>query len=512
MKITFRADASLQIGTGHVMRCLTLADALAARGADCQFICRAHEGNLIDFIRAKGYTTHPLSVGAAPPLSLTDPTHAPWLGATQTEDTEACAPILAAQHPDWLIVDHYALDARWERALAPYYRKLMAIDDLADRPHVCDLLLDQNYGRTAIDYARLVPAHCRMLVGSGHALLRPQFAAKHTASLARRAANDVKHFLIQMGGIDQHNYTGEALSVLQECELPTDTRITVVLSREAPAIDAVRRQVAAMKWPVAVMVGVENMAKLMEESDLAIGSGGGATYERIYMGLPSILRPTAANQIEPLRKMAGAGLIEFYQDAVDLAHRIERLLRNGAHTPSGVVGDGTAELADELLQTRATLRQPRALDVRRTFRWLQDDELRALFLMRQKPELESHFRYWRGLLQDPQQHVFSIYDGPVHVGNAGLKNLSMEKGEAEIWLYLGDSATRRKGIGQQALNELERIIRCNLGIPRAILHVSETNGAAISLYQRAGYVQVRADPQVLAAFERSDVIKMEKRL
>lgn len=519
MQITFRVDASLQIGTGHVMRCLTLADALVAKGAHCEFICREHSGHLIEFIRDKGYVVHALPVLPATDSDFTasvpdvpNLAHTHWLGATQAQDAEACASILAAQRPDWLIVDHYALDARWERALAPHYRKLMVIDDLADRPHACDLLLDQNFGRMAIDYAPIVPAHCRMLLGSRHALLRPQFAARRTASLARRAGCDMRHFLIQMGGIDQRNYTGEALSALQECKLPIDTRITVVLSREAPAIDAVRRQAAAMKWPTAVMVGVENMAKLMEESDLAIGSGGGATYERIYMGLPSILRPTAANQIEPLRKMADAGLFEFYEASDDLAHRIERVLRKGAQTPPDLVGDGTAALVDELLQPRVTLRQPRALDVRRTFRWLQDDGLRALFLMRHKPTLESHFRYWRDILRDPQQLVFSIYDGSTHVGNAGLKNLSADKSEAEIWLYLGDSATRGKGIGQQALNELERIIRCNLAIPRATMHLSETNDAAICLYRRAGYVQASADPHLLAAFERTDVIKMEKSL
>ncbi|MFN3295017.1 MAG: UDP-2,4-diacetamido-2,4,6-trideoxy-beta-L-altropyranose hydrolase, partial [Gemmobacter sp.] len=112
MKVAFRADASLQIGTGHVMRCLTLADALAARGADCQFICGAHEGNLIEFIRGKGYVAHALPIAheASPGLTAPGPTastpdlaHAHWLGTTQAQDAEACAPILAAQRPDWLI-------------------------------------------------------------------------------------------------------------------------------------------------------------------------------------------------------------------------------------------------------------------------------------------------------------------------------------------------------------------------------------------------------------------------
>ncbi len=515
MKVVFRTDASLQIGSGHVMRCLTLADALKDQGAQCHFVSREHPGHLLELIRQRGHSVTALQAGKVIAGAMVEdhtrqPVHAAWLGCDWQTDARQTGVILADLQPDWLVVDHYALDQRWEEALATRYRRLLVIDDLADRPHTCDLLFDQNFGRTVIDYERLLTVHCRLLLGSAHALLRPEFAARRATSLARRAANGVRHFLIQMGGIDQHNYTGEALSVLRECDLPVDTRINVVLSRDAPAIDAVMRLAAAMKYPTTVMVGVGNMAKLMEESDLAIGSGGGATYERIYMGLPSILRPTAANQIEHLRKMAAAGLFELYEDASSLAHRIERIVQCGAHTPPSVVGDGTAELALELLHPRVTLRQPRALDVRRTFRWLQDDELRVLFLMRQKPELESHFRYWKTILHDPQQHVFSIYDGFTHVGNAGLKNLSAAKGEAEIWLYLGDKRTRGKGAGQQALNELERIIRCNLSIRRAVLHVSNTNEAAIDLYRRAGYVQAMANPHVLEKFKRSDVIKMEK--
>jgi len=315
-----------------------------------------------------------------------------------------------------------------------------------------------------------------------------------------------------MGGIDQHNYTGEALTVLQGCKLPPGARITVVLSAEAPAIDVVRQQAAAIKWPTTVKVGVKDMAKLMRESDLAIGSGGGATYERIYTGLPSILRPTAPNQIAPLRKMAAAGLFELYEDAADLACKVDRAVQEGVYPPPNVVGCGTDELANDLLKSRVMLRPPRRLDIRRTFHWLQDDQLRSLFLMRQRPERRAHFEYWRAVLHDPRQYVFSIYKDDAHVGNAGLKNLSTDNSEAELWLYLGRSRMRGKGIGRQALDELERIIRYNLAITRAVLHVSRKNDAAIRLYRRAGYVPVMTDTQVPAFFERPDVIKMEKRL
>src|SRR3990167_4024154 len=216
MRIAFRADASLQIGTGHVMRCLTLADALAAQGADCLFICREHQGNLIEQIRNKGYRTHALPV--LPPVEASSlaikaasdeqsPAHSHWLGATQVEDAAACTAILAEVKPDWLIVDHYALDARWETVLKPHYRKLMVIDDLADRSHLCDLLLDQTFGRDAEDYRVWVPASSQLLCGSQYALLRPEFGALRDYSLQRRPNPQLRQLLITMGGVDKDNAT-----------------------------------------------------------------------------------------------------------------------------------------------------------------------------------------------------------------------------------------------------------------------------------------------------------------
>jgi UDP-2,4-diacetamido-2,4,6-trideoxy-beta-L-altropyranose hydrolase len=350
MKVAFRTDASLQIGTGHVMRCLTLADVLAARGADCQFICRAHEGNLIEFIRSKGYTAHALLVGATLPRSPADPAHYPWLGATQAEDAEACAPILAAQRPDWLIVDHYALDACWERALAPHYCKLMVIDDLADRFHACDLLLDQTFGRNSADYRPLVPADCRLLCGSHYALLRPEFAALRPYSLQRRARPALRELLITMGGVDKDNATGQVLQALRTCPLPTDCRIAVVMGATAPWLDEVRTQAQAMPWPTQVRVGVSEMAQMMADSDLAIGAAGATSWERCCLGLPTIMLVLAENQLKVAQGLEQVGAAALVISRQSVAYQLAPLLGalvsnpqnlNAMSRSSATIVDGT---------------------------------------------------------------------------------------------------------------------------------------------------------------------------
>lgn len=199
MNVVFRVDASLLIGSGHVMRCLSLADALRDRGGECHFICRDHPGHLNDLIARRGYSVHSLAA-AEGGVAVSGLVHGAWLGVGQEQDASEAALILNELKPDWLVIDHYALDIRWEQQLVRYCKKLMVIDDLADRVHACDLLLDQNLGRAREDYVALLPASGKALIGPEYALLRPEFAALRDYSLQRRRQPRLENILISMGG------------------------------------------------------------------------------------------------------------------------------------------------------------------------------------------------------------------------------------------------------------------------------------------------------------------------
>lgn len=312
--IAFRTDASLQIGTGHVMRCLTLANALATHGHECLFICRAHQGHQIEQIRDKGHLVNVLPAlnrTATAPLSDTSatphPVHSHWLGTSQAEDAQACVLSLKGLRPDWLIVDHYALDARWETALKACCGKLMTIDDLADRKHVCDLLLDQTFGRPPTDYRPLVPAECQILCGAQYALLRPEFAKLRSYSLKRRLHPSLRRILISMGGVDKDNATGQSLLALRNCPLPENCQIQVVMGSAAPWLGEVQAQAEKMPWTTTVQTDVNNMAQLMADSDIAIGAAGATTWERCCLGLPTIMLVLAQNQERIAQSLSSAG-------------------------------------------------------------------------------------------------------------------------------------------------------------------------------------------------------------
>jgi len=304
-RIAFRVDASVEIGTGHVMRCLTLASALRECGAECHFLCREHKGHLIEPIEAQGFQVYRLDYpqleDISTPFATQDtllPHHIQWLGVPWQTDVEICRPILEAFAPVWLVVDHYALDARWEKAACPANTRVLIIDDLADREHFADVLLDQNLGRYMEDYTSLVPAHCHCLIGPEYALLRPEFAQWRDASLARRRQQPrLKRLLISLGGIDKDNVTGQVLEALIDSNLPEHCNITVIMGTTAPWLDDIRIKANALPWPTEVVVGVNDMARRMAEADIAIGAAGSTSWERCCLGLPTLMLVLAENQI-----------------------------------------------------------------------------------------------------------------------------------------------------------------------------------------------------------------------
>ncbi|MCK9488781.1 MAG: UDP-2,4-diacetamido-2,4,6-trideoxy-beta-L-altropyranose hydrolase [Xanthomonadales bacterium] len=300
MKVVIRVDASLDIGTGHVMRCLTLANALRERGAECEFICREHAGHLAEKIESSGHSVHLLaprdhlaceSVRCADELA-----HASWLGCAWHQDAADTIAALGPASCDWLIVDHYALDARWEGQLRPHARKMLAIDDLADRPHQVDLLLDQNLGRVAADYQPYISSTTRCLVGPEYALLRPEFARLREYSLARRQQAPIQRIVVSLGGVDRDNITRRVLEALASMELPHEMKITVVMGGQSPWRETVQSQARHLPFSCQVLVDVEDMAQLMADTDLAIGAAGSSTWERCVLGLPSAIIVLAENQ------------------------------------------------------------------------------------------------------------------------------------------------------------------------------------------------------------------------
>ena len=373
MKIAFRTDASLQIGSGHVMRCLTLADALTAQGAQCHFISRAHPGHLLELIRQRGYKVNslPAPVQHAQTAMKVDKSeddtqaqplaHAAWLGCDWETDALQTGAVLATLKPDWLITDHYALALPWEVALRPHYIKLMVIDDLADRAHICDVLLDQNWfgDETTNRYNARVPSHCIKLLGPKYALIKPEYTQLRQLMPPRDGI--VRRVLVFMGGSDPSSQTAKVLHALSVSELMT-LALDVVVGVNHPDPRGIQELVTA-RPATTLHQNLPCLAGLMARADLMIGAGGSTTWERMCLGLPAIVISVAANQTSTNIALMNAGYIDFLgemnQVTVEtIAQALQRCLSNPATLSiqsdlcqTLVDGDGTQVLSSVLLHS-----------------------------------------------------------------------------------------------------------------------------------------------------------------
>ena len=327
MIVALRADASLRIGSGHVMRCLTLADALLERGHSCVFLSRDLEGARHDAVRSRGHGLEVLEGSGEPFVpDESPPAHAAWLECGWQEDARATREALEQIEASMLIVDHYALDRRWEEAVALPGLRLAAIDDLADRPHAVSLLLDQNLGRTEADYDGLVSEDCLRLTGPDHALVGPQFARLREESLCRRKEAKMEHIMVSMGGVDTDDATSVVLDCLGTIRSNSIREVSVIMGRHAPHLDRVRTVASTLSLQVEVAVDVTDMAERMTRADLAVGGAGVTALERCSLGLPSIAVVLAENQRSGAIALGESGAALVVEEASDLAAQLPQLL------------------------------------------------------------------------------------------------------------------------------------------------------------------------------------------
>jgi UDP-2,4-diacetamido-2,4,6-trideoxy-beta-L-altropyranose hydrolase len=498
MKVVFRADASNRMGIGHLMRCLTLAEALRNRGVELRFICRAHPGNLVELLRQQAMPVTVLPASAQVP-EMNSEEYTTWLGVTQAEDAEQTVKALKGDRPDWLVVDHYGLDADWEQRLRPYTEKMMVIDDLANPRHDCDLLLNQNYSDGGDEHYRgLLPENCRLLLGPRYALLRPEYAAYRRTLRPRDGV--VRRVLVFFGGSDLHNMTSLALEGLSAPEFQ-HLEVDVVVGANNPHRVSLEEQVLAR--PLTNLYGSRpHLADLMAHADLAIGAGGGTTWERMCLGLPSLVVSIAHNQRPACEALAQAGLIQHiggFRDAqtTDLVDALkrwignrERLLTCSTQNQFLVDGLGSLRLAEVLDQTPANklrLRPACPDDVGLYFNWANDPEARRQSIHSEPISWKGHQEWFANKLTDSQSRLFVLSAGILPVGQI---RFDRQGDEAQIDYSL-DALVRARGWGTQLVAMGSALVQQSEPI-RIRAEVKAENHSSRAVFVRLGFDQAES--------------------
>ncbi|MBF0162625.1 MAG: UDP-2,4-diacetamido-2,4,6-trideoxy-beta-L-altropyranose hydrolase [Magnetococcales bacterium] len=503
MIVLFRVDASLPIGSGHLMRCLTLAGRLRAEGAAPHFACREQPGDLIGLIAAQGYPVHRLvGTTGAEPLAVGEAgevlSHAHWLPVTQAEDAQEVADLVRSLGPvAWLVVDHYGLDRRWEARLRPLVGGLMVIDDLADRPHLCDLLLDHNlHTDMQTRYRQWVPPYCMLLLGPHYALLREEFVAARRLLQQRDGA--VRRLLLFLGGADPGNATAKVLEALDPLELPVD----VVVGRSNPhraRIEAICGERPHFHYHEQV----ENMAQLMLQADLSIGAAGTTSWERCCMELPSLLLIMADNQRANAQILTTAGVaLSLGEASVVSPAQIRAAVRRLMDEPSlcRQMQKNAASICDGLGANRVAmalqplwakdgkplgLRPVCMADAAQIWAWQRHPNTRRWARNPQVPEYEAHCRWLHERLQEGDGVFNIIMHDQQPAGVLRLHRLPGYQGRRyEVSIFL-DPERYRLGIAAAAL----RLGRRLLPDAELLAAILEGNTASLALFESLGYVQ-----------------------
>jgi UDP-2,4-diacetamido-2,4,6-trideoxy-beta-L-altropyranose hydrolase len=496
--VVIRADASIEIGAGHIARSLALAKRLKDDGATVIFIVRSNKGDMVSFIQEQGFQVkillhHKLQVNS----SCLSGYHK-WLGVTQEEDAKETTLAIRDMRVSWLVVDHYAIDERWESLLRPYVDKIMVVDDLANRRHDCDLLLDQNYRQEYTVYDQLIPVTSLRYLGPQFTLLREEFSSE---SIELRQRPDFpKRIFIFFGGGDPHGLTSITLAALDIKELGS-TEIDVVVGGSCYNLSEIV-EYSKQRDNITLHIQVDNIAQIMAAADLAIGAGGSTTWERMIVGLPSLVVTLAENQVSPVKSLAAENYLTWLGDRSQVDATILRravldacrnypALRELAQLGRTIVGsDGSAKIAKILVAgpNLGNLCARRATfgDCLLYWYWANDLLVRQSAFNSKPIELEEHQGWFKRQLHSNRSHLLVVECDSGPVGQVRFEHFDDKK--LRISYSIG-RLYRGLGLGGELLSAAISLLELK-GPVQLFGEVKNSNIASLRVFEKLGFKQV----------------------
>ncbi len=491
MKIAIRVDASKKIGTGHFMRCFTLGVALQKQGHFVRIVSRYMPEHLIEMITNNGLDFKLMNFRGYD-AQCGDLAHSSWLGVSQEVDAKDTLLSLNDKEWDCVVVDHYALDMKWEKILRESIKFVFVIDDLADRRHECDVLLDQNlYSDMKTRYVGKVPSHCKLLLGPNFALLRDDFLKMRKDAKLRDG--NVNRLLVFFGGIDANNYTGQTINALVEYSFK-ELKVDVVLGRQHQYLKEIKAVCEENDFNC--FVETNRMAELMLKADMAIGAGGISLWERCCLGLPTLVVSTAENQYKQLVDSANDGLVYFIEDKTDfiekLNYHLRALIENNylrkvisSKSLETVDGRGLFRIMKSLTQGSVKVKVATMEDAKRIFQWRNHSDIRKASKNKNEISWDEHFKWFTKQMQS--DHCVPPLIGYLDDIAIGAVRFDIKGDRAEVSIYLAPEKLG-SGLGGSLLRSAELWLAENseniIGIHANVLGENERSG---QMFLNSGY-------------------------
>lgn len=491
MVVYFRTDLSLKIGTGHALRCLALSEALKQKGIETKFIFKDYLDGTRPHIEKIFHKPFFLKSEAKEKRGMINGEYR-WNKTTLIQDAVETKNFLRNKDVDWLIIDHYSINKEWEKIVKKEVKNILVIDDLADRDHLCDVLLDSNINPSAhLIYKKRVNKSADLLLGSKYALLNSNFSI--VRSCLRKRSFKKPNILIFFGGIDINDHTihaVEALSMLQK----NITSVDVVVGGAYANKKALKS--LCKKHGFKLHIQTKKMHELMANADMSIGSGGSATWERCCVGLPSLVIAAAENQKDIIYHASRKGLIYAPSSKESISIFLKKHLASfitnepllqfmSNNCLEAVDGKGSDRVANLLIGKSLKVRKVDSKDTKNIFNWRNDPLIRNMSRNKKVIKLSDHTA-WINQIISSDKDAFLIIEN--HKEPIGVVRYKMNKlNSAEISIYLVPKKIGT-GMGKIVLLKADEWLKSNYpSIKQINANVLSNNIKSMHLFESANY-------------------------
>jgi len=488
MKIFFRVDSSSLIGSGHVVRCLTLAKSLKKEGAKCKFICKDYDSSFNKIIKTQGFEVIV--------LTNSNKLYKDFFNKNWEEDARQTINVIREEKIDWLVVDHYGLDIRWEKKLRPYTKKIMVIDDLANRKHDCELLLDQNLvDNFEKRYQNFLPKYANTLLGPKYALLQSEYKNKHLIASPRTGS--VKNILIYFGATDKNNLTELIIKEFNKLNRE-DIFLNVVISSNSSQIKKIKNESKKNK-KIKLFTNLSSLAPLMLKADISIGACGTTSWERCCLGLPAIVITLADNQRQIAKELHKRKVIYWlgHYDNIKInliSKKIEKLinqnLKNWSNRCKSITdGFGTQRVTSILKlnsRTKLKARVARIEDSKLILTWANDPLVRLNAFNSKIINNKTHNEWFNFRLNNSKKCVILIIET---LEKIPIGQVRFEKKNRKWFInYSVASFARKKNISSKLLKTAIKKFKKNKTF-KLIAEVKKDNIASCKVFEKIGFIK-----------------------
>ncbi|MGE5403937.1 MAG: UDP-2,4-diacetamido-2,4,6-trideoxy-beta-L-altropyranose hydrolase [Candidatus Saccharibacteria bacterium] len=477
MRVVFRVDASPTIGSGHVMRCLALAQECKAQNMSCLFITSTNSPLLTKRLHQEGFEI------VETPFIYPD-----------YRDLQTTQLILKDRPGSWLVADGYHFDRVYQEQLKKSGCRLIVVDDNAELDHYyADVILNHNVHGTDLSYD--CEPDTRLLLGNRYALLRQEYRCWQ--GWQRDIPATARKILVTMGGADPQNTTSKVIEAVTSVD--QNFKIKVVIGSTNPHFKELQMMLDDIDNDVQMICNAQDMSELMAWADIAVSAGGVTAWEMAFMGLPNLIIVLAENQIGNVDKLTALGAarnLGWHENltAQTIADNLEEIICDQymrddmSHKGRMLIdGNGPARVLMKMMEEPIWLRKVRSDDCRIIWEWANEPIARKMSFISEPIPWENHCTWFHTRLNDPNCRMYVGIDESEHP--AGLVRYEIDEDAATVGVSV-DTGLRGKGIASNLLRISARYLFSANDINTINAFIKPENTGSLKAFTKAGYSHV----------------------